>query len=155
MNVAMPVVTRRSLIIAAGAIASAAAATGLAAAATQPAGCPVDPIHRAIAAHAAAARHTDLESAKLAAAGDPEVSDWGALRYAALAEIDAGRAVVETRPTTLAGLNALGQHLRDGRYQRASLSIVRRVDCGDGFAVIRGGPEAIDWLVAQRAAMLT
>jgi hypothetical protein len=148
-------ITRRSVVCMGLSLASATVVTGPAIAAG-PATCPGpdDPIHQAIAAHAAAVRHVDLEGAKLDAAGDPEVSDWGALRYAALAEIDAGKAVVETRPTTLAGLDALERHLRDKRYRRATLFVVRRVACGDGFAVIRGGEDGVGWLLQQHAVLL-
>jgi hypothetical protein len=148
-------ITRRSVVCVGLSLASATVVTGLAVAASPTARRgPDDPIHQVIASHAAAVRHADLESAKLDAAGDPEVSDWGALRYAALAAIDTGKAVVETRPTTLAGLDALGPHLRDKRYRRAALFIVRRVSCDDGFAVIRGGEDGIVWLLQRHAALL-
>jgi hypothetical protein len=146
-------ITRRSVVVGLS-LASATVVTNLAIAASPAACAAPDPVYQAIAAHAAAIRHTDLEIARLDAAGAPENVDWSNLRYAALAEIDASKAVVASRPTTLAGLDALGRHLRHERFRRAALFIVRRVDCGDGFAVIRGGEDGVVWLLSQHAAAL-
>jgi hypothetical protein len=135
--------TRRNLLTlaAGGAVAAAIPADARA-------GHAADPIFASIAEHQASIQKTDRASETLAAAG-PE-GDWRPTHAALVAWGAAATALIETAPTTRAGLRALAAHLRDEERNRGALLLYIRRPCGSGWMC--GGPEAVDWLIAKRAA---
>jgi hypothetical protein len=136
--------SRRNILIAAGALASAAIAISLAAAATGPAACR-DPAFRAIEAHQEATAFFEAENAKH--------DNWHPAQAALNAEWAAAGALVATAPTTPEGLQALECWLRDDRSRLARYQIGHTVTVDDmTFACI--GESAVDWLVAKRRAEL-
>jgi hypothetical protein len=64
--------------------------------------------------------------------------------------------LVATAPTTPAGLRALAAHLREDDAFLALNFIERTVTTDDGFTyrICRLDAEAVDWLIAKRAAEL-
>jgi hypothetical protein len=67
----------------------------------------------------------------------------------------AAKALVDTAPTTPAGLRALEVHLRE-EDSRLALNFIERPVMIDGrhACTFSGGPEGVDWLIAKRAAGL-
>jgi hypothetical protein len=78
-----------------------------------------DPIFAAIAEHQASIQNADRENERLEAA-DPD-GDWRPTHAALMAEGAAAKALIETPPTTRAGLRALEDHLREDRNHGAML----------------------------------
>jgi hypothetical protein len=145
----LPDPTRRTAItLVASALAAGTIAISLAVAATQPKGCPVDPVHEAIRIHAQTVARTDAENARLTAAGGPDVADWSRLRSAFATEIAAGKALIATAPTSQAGVEALERHLNHTRYSSTVRYIRRKVEYEGHGVVIVGGDAAAAWLVA-------
>jgi hypothetical protein len=134
-------------------------AAGIAAGATAIAAVPVvalpDPIYSAIDTHRNLAKVCDLTYA--AAGGAPYTLEEGEKIVATVrAEAVAARALIQTAPTTPAGLWALEAHLRDDRHSRARGFINLPVILDGGLGTISlGGPEAVDWFIAQRASEMT
>jgi hypothetical protein len=65
----------------------------------------------------------------------------------------AARALMGTAPTTYAGLWALEDYLNDDRNSSLIGSIKRAITTDNGFTyTMGGGPGAVDWLIAKRAA---
>jgi hypothetical protein len=76
-----------------------------------------DPIFTAINAHRQAVMKSQTEHGNLVVAGGPEVSDWRPATDALTAELAAGKALIDTAPTTLAGLRALEVYLRNDQIR--------------------------------------
>jgi hypothetical protein len=141
---------------------TAGIAAGATAIATVPAlALPADPIYSAIDAHAESVRTVWTLHARLLRmiGGDMAVAEdlcrspeTRAVQAALLAECAAATALIETAPTTRAGLRALADHLRDDRYRSALWFIERTVRTDGGFSYDSRGN--IDWLIAKRAAEL-
>src|SRR4029077_13356504 len=106
--------SRRNFLTSAAGIAAGATAI----AAVPVVALPADPIYSAIDAHRNMAKVCDLTYA--AAGGAPYTLEEGEKIVATVrAEAVAARALIETAPTTPAGLLALEAHLRDDRHSRA------------------------------------
>jgi hypothetical protein len=145
-TIVMPVdQTRRHLltIAASGIIAALVAPSTLA-------GSSADPIYGAIDAHreAAATFQTVVEVLERKAGPCPDVRPFDA---AVEARYAAGKALIETAPTTRAGLWALEAHLRDDRHSFARWFIRLPLILDDGRlrTTSCGGPEAVDWFIAR------
>jgi hypothetical protein len=100
--------TSCTIIAVAAGLAAATTAVGLAVLA-QPAASAVDPIHVAIAAHREAARTTGLAHERPLQADDLRLADTGPMQNALTAEFRAAEAMIETAPTTQAGLGGSGR----------------------------------------------
>jgi hypothetical protein len=144
-TIVMPVdQTRRHLltIAASGIFAALVAPSTVAASAA-------DPIFAAIAAHRASIEKTDrlLELAELRGMS----SDLNSMVHDALrGEIKIAKALIETPPTTRAGLRALEEYLR--RNDHVSRGIERTVTTDEGYTYTICGGCNINWLIAKRAA---
>jgi hypothetical protein len=142
-------VTRRGAL---GAIAATIAAVTVAGARPTDAAPAIDPIFAAIAEHQASIQKTDRANDRLAAAG-PD-GDWRPVHAALVAEMAAARVLIETAPTTHAGLRALEEYLR--RNDHVSRGIERTVTTDDGYTYkISGGPEGVDLRELGRLAGAT
>ena len=141
---------RRSLLAGLAAMVPVAALStvpAIAAAAVTP-----DPIFAAIEAHAKADDEFWTLYEELLAVG-PENAGHLPIEATVVAEFKAARAMIDTAPTTHAGLRALEAHLRADRHYTARGFI--GVPCGRGFAHHFDGAEnqkSVDWLIAKRAA---
>jgi hypothetical protein len=148
---------RAFLTMAAGVAAGATAAVPALA-------IPADPIFAAIDAHAESVRTVWTLQARLLGmiGGDMAVAEdlcrspeTRAVQAALLAECAAGTALIETAPTTSAGLRALEDHLRDDRFRSARMQISYTVTAnGHTYTCGSDGPEGAAWLIAKRAAEL-
>jgi hypothetical protein len=109
------ITTRRNFLTVAGGLA-ATIATSLAIAASPGACMAPDPVHAAIATHKAAARMLDAVLAErhlIYKPGDVDAPEFD--QGIVDAEREAARLVVNTVPTTRAGLQALEEHLANDR----------------------------------------
>lgn len=111
-----------------------------------------DPIFAAIDAHA---RATDalwaLHEESLAVG--PENADHLPLETAVRACFETEAALIDTAPTTRAGLRALEAHLRQDRHKHARWSIPRLAKTRNApFSTHIDSLESVDWLIAKRAA---
>jgi hypothetical protein len=117
-----------------------------------------DPIFAAIAAHREAAATFQIVIEALTLEGEAAgpagpCPDVRPLDAACKARYYAAQALIETAPTTHAGLRALENHLRDDRHSLARGFIRLPVIDDDGrFIQQCGYPEAVDWFIAQRAS---
>jgi hypothetical protein len=112
-----------------------------------------DPILAAIDAHREAVGKFDTENERLAAAGGPDGSNWHPAQAALLAATAAKKALVDTAPTTHAGLRALEDYLYDEDNRSVVLCIEQTGTTEDGCTYITwGGPDSVRWLIAKRAA---
>jgi hypothetical protein len=114
-----------------------------------------DPVFAAaIAPHQETVRTVDdAYSAVLLAVA--EVADTGPMQDALNAEAIAARVMIETAPTTQAGLGALAAHLGDERNRSVRFFIRRPIILADGTAVGSHSNfdlDAVDWLLAKHAA---
>jgi hypothetical protein len=115
---------------------------------------PPDPMLAAIALHREAINRLNTAHAKLVAEGltDSNSQPVGAALMATFAP---ARALIDTPPTTRAGLQALDAYLREDsigpRMARQNINYPRTVD-GIPFTASDGSPEAVDWFIAKRAA---
>ena len=114
---------------------------------------PRDPIFDAIDAHREAIAKFNTEHERPVAAGGPDGSNWHPAQAALMAEVAAAKALIETAPTTRAGLRALERHLHEDD-SRLALHFIKRPFTVDGrrMGAVSGGSEGVDWLIAQRAA---
>ena len=124
-----------------------AALTGLALA--SPAIASHDPIFAAIDAHREAVTTFSALNAKMIEAPLPLRSAPEELQAAFSALLVPAAALIDTAPTTRAGLRALERHLREDGSLFARRFINRTVTYGD---VSDESPEAVAWLIAKRAA---
>jgi hypothetical protein len=141
---------RHFLAISAGAVAACA---GLAVIAL-PAIANADPIFAAIEAHREAVIKFDAGHAKLTAEGLND-SNWQPVNTALSAQFATGHALIDTAPTTRAGLLALESYLiEDGIGPRMLRQSIRRPVTRNGitFTSMDGSPESVDWLISKRAA---
>jgi hypothetical protein len=112
---------------------------------------PADPIYAAIAEHQASIQNADRENERLEAAG-PD-GDWRPTHAALVAIGAAARVLMDTAPTTYAGLRALEDYLNDDRNRSLIGRIERTITTDDGFTYrMGGGSGAVDWFIAKRAA---
>jgi hypothetical protein len=76
------------------------------------------------------------------------------MQAALWAEHAAAKALIETAPTTRAGLRALESYLREDRNNNARMGIqmTGTMESGRTYTWSSGGPESVDWLIAKRAA---
>ena len=76
------------------------------------------------------------------------------MQAALWAELAAAKALIETAPTTRAGLRALESYLRKDRNNNARMGIqmTGTMESGRTYTWSSGGPESVDWLIAKRAA---
>jgi hypothetical protein len=111
-----------------------------------------DPIFAAMDAHRDRMDVTDRANERLAAAG-PD-GDSRPMQAALWAEHAAAKALIETAPTTRAGLRALESYLREDRNNNARMGIqmTGTMESGRTYTWSSGGPESVDWLIAKRAA---
>ena len=111
-----------------------------------------DPIFAAMDAHRDRLDVTDRANERLAAAG-PD-GDSRPMQAALWAELAAAKALIETAPTTRAGLRALESYLRKDRNNNARMGIqmTGTMESGRTYTWSSGGPESVDWLIAKRAA---
>jgi hypothetical protein len=86
---------------------------------------------------------------------DDPGDDYSAIQASVRAEFAAAKALIETAPTTRAGLKALAGHLSIDRNRSARMQISFTVTT-DGYTYTCGsdGPEGVDWLIAKYAAAL-
>ena len=138
---------RRSfLAITAGAVAACAGLFAMAA---------VDPIYAALDAHREAATAFYAANARLTAEGLTDSIYWQTANATLTAQCLAGAALIDTAPTTRAGLRALEVELRkdtgDARMLRRRISHPRTVD-GIPYTSHDGSTEAVAWFIAKRAA---
>src|SRR5258705_4006280 len=113
---------------------------------TSPAALPARPIADPIFA-AIGARRDRLDAVERAeerfVAG---LTDHCPVHAALLAWCAASRALVDTAPTTYAGLRALEDYLNDDRNRSLIGSIERTITTDDGFTYrMGGGPGAVNW----------
>ncbi len=78
------------------------------------------------------------------------------MQAALWAELAAAKALIETAPTTRAGLRALESYLRKDRNNNARMGIQMTGTTDDGYTYTwsSGGPESVDWLIAKRAEIV-
>jgi hypothetical protein len=72
------------------------------------------------------------------------------MQAAVMAEYAAAGALIETAPTTRAGLRALESLLREDRSSSARWCIRMPTECG--YYLSSDRPEGVDWLIAKLAA---
>jgi hypothetical protein len=136
-------------------LTTGAAAAGLVLA-SLPASAGHDPIFAAIDAHVAATKAIDdAQAILLAVAPDPLGPDCARMQAALWAGLAASKSLVETVPTTRAGLQAFASHLRDPRHHFVERHIHRTIELDDdGEYRLVGGRDAIEFLISRRKAEL-
>jgi hypothetical protein len=115
-----------------------------------------DPILAALNVHQEAIVKLNTEHAKLVAEGltDTNSQPVGA---ALMATYAAGEALMDTAPTTYAGLRAFeGYLLEDSMGPRMARRMIKYPSTVEGITFISAGDghEGVDWLIAKRAAEL-
>jgi hypothetical protein len=111
-----------------------------------------DPIFAAIEAHAKATDEIWALSEKSLAVG-PENMDFDLVQAAVVACHELDAALIDTAPTTRAGLRALDAHLRQDRHKNARWYIPRLTGKRlPPFSTHIDSLEGVDWLIAKRAA---
>jgi hypothetical protein len=140
--------TRRGAL---GAIAAATAAGSIAGIAPAiAAALPADPIFAAIAAHGDRWNAVNRAHERFVAG----LADHHPVQAALLAQCVAAKTLIETAPTTRAGLRALECYLREDRNSnvRMTIRMTGTMDDGRTYTWSCVGPEGVNWLIAQRAA---
>jgi hypothetical protein len=119
-----------------------------------------DPIFAAIYAHRQAVTALETMNAKVVA---EDLHEWdgpfkiapAGLSIALSATLAPAEALMDTAPTTRAGLRAFeGYLLEDGMGPRMVRPMIKYPSTVEGITFISAGvgPEGVDWLIAKRAA---